>query len=232
MEHIKEYHHFISDYSDIQYNILEEGYDVNKINNNIKEIVKVIKSTGLKDNNAILGLLSVIGKESGFSPVRETTKNLPDNESWLRKKFPGLTGYVGSAVGLKKNREKAFYNTVYGADTKTGKALGNTEDSDGYNYRGGGYTQLTGKKYYQAMGIKDPKEIETPAGAAKALKNSIVSYVGKTPGSLKFKTAEEGVKYFVNKVRGSSSDFKTQYDKAIKALNTFLKKGNKYTIPQ
>jgi hypothetical protein len=81
------------------------------------------------------------------------------------------------------------------------------------------------------MGLNDPKEIETPQGAAKALKNSIKSYVGNNPQSLKFITPDEGVKYFVNKVRGGSSTFEAEYKKASKTLNTFFKSGNKFSLP-
>jgi predicted chitinase len=178
MNYLKKYESFIKDLNPIDEGFMSLSNIANNskkpdIKENIKKIIEVVKSAGLKDNNSILGLISVIGKESGFSLVRETTKNLPDDEKWLRKTFPAFNDYEGSVVGVKKNREKTFYNIAYGPDSKAGKALGNTEENDGYNYRGGGYTQLTGRKWYNYMGITNPKDIETPEGAAKALKKSI-----------------------------------------------------------
>lgn len=240
MNHIKHYTDFIAESvgindiyeSKMSLDAIKKDQNTNDVDTNIKEIVKIIKEAGIKDENSIIGLLSVIGKESGFTPIRETTKYLPDNENAIRKIFGALTDYAGDIVNLKKKREKDFYNLVYGPDSKAGKNLGNTKDTDGYDYRGGGYTQLTGRKYYEAMGINNPKDIETPQGAAKALKNSITSYIGANPGALKFKTPQEAVKYFVNKVRGGSSTFQTQYDKAIKTLNLYFNKNGKFVLPK
>ena len=235
MKHIKGYNDFnyvlesVNDYS----NTISKTSDPKKaeiINNNIKAIIKVMKEEGLTDNNAMIGFLCVMGKESGFQNVRETTKNLPDDEAWLKRAFPILKDYVGSSVKLKNTREKTFYDLVYGPDTAPGKEFGHT-DSDGYKYRGGGYTQLTGKKYYEASGFKDPKEIETPEGAAKALKASIKAYTNYKPKSTKFKTPQEAVTYFIKKVAGSSGNFQDGYKKSISLMDLFFKKNGKYVLP-
>lgn len=234
MKHLKKYSDFdfidesVNDYSSV--NKPADPTEAEKINKNIKAIIKVMKEEGLTDKNAMLGFLCVMGKESGFQNVRETTKNLPDNEEWLKKAFPILKDYAGSSINLKNTRPKAFYNLVYGPDTAPGKEFGHTDD-DGYKYRGGGYTQLTGKKYYEASGFKDPKEIETPEGAAKALKASIKVYTNYKPKETKFKTPKEGITYFIKKVAGSSGDFNKAYEKASKILDLFFKKNGKYVLP-
>lgn len=237
MNYLKKYESFIKDLNPMDEGFMSLSNIANNskkpdIKENIKKIIEVIKSAGLKDNNSILGLISVIGKESGFSLVRETTKNLPDDEKWLRKTFPAFNDYEGSVVEVKKNREKTFYNIAYGPDSKAGKALGNTGENDGYDYRGGGYTQLTGRKWYNYMGITNPKDIETPEGAAKALKKSIESYIGPNPEKIKFDTPQKAASYFVDKVRGNSSTHQKEYEKSIKILDTFFKDSGKYKIPK
>lgn len=235
MRYVRNYLTFIRECS-----ILEEEEDMSldmidssqdpTVTANIKALTSTIKSTGLTDNNAMIGLLCVLGKESGFRIVRETTNNLPNSAAYLKGKFPILKKYPDTQVlNLKKN-EKAFYDLVYGPGTRPGKDFGHGP-GDGYKYRGGGYTQLTGKKYYEYFGLTDPKQIETPEGAAKAIKGSIVNYVGTTPGKTKFKTPQEAISFFVDKVRGGSSDHTTEYNKAIKILNTYFLKNGKYVLP-
>lgn len=234
MKHVKKYQYFLKESelsgaeAGMSLEMIQMAQNPTTVVENIKALVNVIKQAGLKDTNAIIGLLCVMGKESGFTNVRETTKYLPNDKNWLLSKFPILKTYKGDVVSLKNNNQAAFYNLVYGPNTKPGKDF-NHGPSDGYRYRGGGYTQLTGKKYYQYLGVT-PEEIQTPAGAAKALKKSIELYAGSSPGNLKFKTPQEAITYFVNKVRGGSSDFTTQYNKAVKMLVYFSKDG-KYAIP-
>lgn len=233
MRYVRNYLTFIRDFAILEANMsldmIASSQD-SKVNENIKSLISTIKSTGLIDNNSILGLLCVLGKESGFTIVRETTKYLPDDANYLKRVFPILKRYSDSQILDLKKKEKSFYDLVYGPETSAGKDFGHTK-GDGYAYRGGGYTQLTGKKYYQYFGLTDPNQIETPAGAAKALKNSIINYVGTSPGKLKFNTPQEAITYFVNKVRGSSSNYQTEYNKAIKILNLYFLKNGKYVLP-
>ncbi len=58
---------------------------------------------------------------------------------------------------------EALANHVYSPHAKVGKRLGNTQEGDGYRFRGRGYIQLTGRSNYAAAGrdlkvdlIKDP----------------------------------------------------------------------------
>lgn len=234
MKHVKKYSSFVSESkifeSNMSLEMIQQSQDAVTVNDNIKALASTIKSTGLTDTNAIIGLLCTMGKESGFTLVRETTKYLPDNAAYLKSKFPILKKYSDEQVLTLKKNERAFYDLIYGPDTLPGKDFGHGP-TDGYKYRGGGYTQLTGKKYYDYYGLSDPKQIETPAGAARVLKNSILNYVGKAPGKIKFNTPQEAITFFVNKVRGGSSDLTTQYNKAVKVLNAYFLKNGKYVIP-
>ena len=47
---------------------------------------------------------------------------------------------------------KVSYFDKYDADTPLGHRLGNTEDGDGYRFRGRGYVQITGRANYARLG--------------------------------------------------------------------------------
>ena len=79
---------------------------------------------------------------------------------------------TGQFKWLEEIGARSYFNR-YNADTKIGKALGNTQSGDGYKYRGRGYVQLTGRRNYNwaalATGrdlVADPDKVKEPEIAA------------------------------------------------------------------
>jgi predicted chitinase len=86
------------------------------------------------------------------------------------------------ALSIEKNPEK-IANSVYGG------RMGNTEEGDGWKYRGRGYIQITGKDAYKALSraikvdlISNPDLLNDPVIAAKSIPWFFLSYKGKAFG--------------------------------------------------
>lgn len=131
----------------------------------------------IHDASVIAAFLSQVGHESGgLTTVVEN----------LNYRVQALTALFGSrrisdedaarygrndATGQKANQE-AIANIIYGGDFGR-KNLGNTEQGDGWKYRGRGLKQLTGRANYKACGeslglnlIDDPDQLAQPVAAA------------------------------------------------------------------
>lgn len=173
----------------------ELGLNFSKLSPAAKKNAELIAGT-LKDKGYNTELIAaVLGKvqtEVGpkLAPVSEKSYENTEVKS-IRDKF-GITKKDGTknAIAqmsdaeidkLKKDPEK-FFNTVYGKDSL--KVLGNTEEGDGYKYRGRGYIQVTGRDNYARLSKKlygnektlldNPDLLNKPEDSARAM----ASYLG------------------------------------------------------
>jgi putative chitinase len=128
--------------------------------NNIAYIIKSAIEAGISNKYTIAAILSIISKESEFKPKSE---NLSYSVKRIKEVFPSLGN---KADNLGKNPE-ALGNAIYGG------RFGN-EPNEGYEYRGRGYNQLTGKDNYEYFGkkigvdiVSNPDLVNNPEVAAK-----------------------------------------------------------------
>lgn len=107
--------------------------------------------------------------ESKFKPVRE---NMNYSAARIREVWPTRPEAVKFA-----GKPKALANSVYG------DRLGNRPGTDdGWNLRGGGVDQLTGRDNYRAVGIEDtPERILEPEFAAWSIVHGMTTgrYTGR-----------------------------------------------------
>lgn len=134
---------------------------------NINFILDEMKNKNITDPTTQIGILSVIGKESGFIPKNEISyANTPNKD--IRNIFWNRVPVSDDELTqLKKNPEQ-FFNRVY-ANT-----VGNQGWNDGWTYRGRGYNQLTGKGNYKTYGeltwtdiLQNPDLLNDPIIASK-----------------------------------------------------------------
>lgn len=113
---------------------------------NAKLMAAALLASDIKNEHLHIGIMCVIAKECGFELVREKSYRRT-SIARIRKIFPTRTSKLSDKelTALKWN-DRHFFNHVYG-----GK-LGNNRKNDGYNFRGGGWPQLTGKGNWKKHG--------------------------------------------------------------------------------
>lgn len=110
----------------------------------------------------IAAFIAQVGHESGH--LTRLVENLNYGADALRKTWPNRFGVELATVAARKPEQIA--NIAYG------NRMGNTEQGDGWKYRGRGLIQITGKNNYRACGealgldlIAQPELLEKPQNA-------------------------------------------------------------------
>lgn len=160
--------------------------------------IQEMEKMGITNPYAQIGILSVIGKESGFVAVKEY--------GYCTTSDSRIVSIFGSARGNKckslKCDDAKFFDCVYGKDS--GMPLGNTQPGDGWKYVGRGLNGITGRANYRHYGKligsdleNNPELLEKPEISAKA---AIAFFLnGKDPKKLPdFKDKESATVYFTD----------------------------------
>lgn len=172
--------------------------------NMVDRTIKEMEDMGIHNPYAQIGILSVIGKESGFEAVIEKGY-CGTSDARIVEVFGGRGS---KCMSLKCNNEK-FFDCVYGKNS--GVRLGNTEPGDGWKYVGRGLNGITGKANYRRIGdmigedlVGNPELLEDPEVSVKAALAYFTK--GKDPKSLpNFKNEDDAINYFADLNAGSSS---------------------------
>lgn len=140
--------------------------------NNIALMDASLTKYGITNKYLRAGILSVVSKESGFIPKSELSYANTSADR-IRQVFGSrVTGYTNVQLDSIKKDPKKFFNLIYGGSWGA-KHLGNTQPNDGYNYRGRGFNQLTGRanyEKYKQLGIVDnPDLLNQPKIASEVL---------------------------------------------------------------
>lgn len=146
----------------------EPGMYTGTKENNIKILNQAMKNAGITSRAARTGILSVVGKESGFIPKWEKCYDGTSNER-IREKFSRTRSLTPAQLTVLKNDCEKFFNFIYGGRYENAA-------NEGYKYRGSGYNQLTFKSSYRKIGAKIgvdlvnfPEKNNEPDIAAKSI---------------------------------------------------------------
>lgn len=122
-----------------------EPADLMSKDENIKFINQRMKDWGITSRSARIGILAVIGKESGYIPKWEDNYDGTSN-SRIRIFHSETKSLTDAELNTLKKNPYNFWNFVYNGET------GNVRGTDdGYKYRGSGLNQLTGRGNYLDM---------------------------------------------------------------------------------
>lgn len=170
---------------------------------NIDLIVDEIQKAGITNKYATIGILSTIGKESGFVPKNEIPYSTTDNAR-IRKIFGSrVAGLSDEELTALKKDDSKFWDRVYGADDPTGRSqkYGNSNPGDGAKYLGRGFNGITFKANYKKFGdmigmdlVSNPEILNDPKIAAQAAVKfllTVLKTMNVDPNS--FKSKEEAI---------------------------------------
>lgn len=123
---------------------------------NINVLINKAKSLGITNPHSLIGMLTVIGKETHFKPKSEYSYSGTSNAR-LRDLFSGpLKHLTDSELSKLKMNDVAFYDVIYGhIGVKNGYHTWNNKKNDpvlpgdGYKYRGRGFNGITFKQQYK-----------------------------------------------------------------------------------
>jgi LPXTG-motif cell wall-anchored protein len=206
------------------------------------------------------GVLSVVSKESEFTPISEgfryTLKRLREvfspyrlqnkSDAELTKLLKVQNGYVTDGVAL--------FNLIYGGKWGA-ENLGNTQAGDGYKYRGRGFNQNTGRSNYtnlsNKMGIdlvSNPDKMNDPAVAAEALavffanglkfnNGEVLKRYGVIGDQSKIDTLRKGtdIAYNINAGVGKkniAADTTGGYKKTLDSMSSYFKSLGELTLTE
>lgn len=178
---------------------------------NVEILINKMEEAGITNPYTQVGILSVIGKESGFVPV--------DEDGYCGTDDSRIITIFGNTRGNKCKGKKCddaeFFECVYGKDS--GAKLGNTDTGDGYKYIGRGFNGLTGRANYRAYGYEgNPEDLNNVENAAEVA----IEFLTKG-GAPDFSNKREATEYFVNKNAGGSTRFTETLEKALNWSNKF-----------
>lgn len=174
-----------------------------------KEVIAKAISFGITSKLEQAHLLGQLEHESGgFTKLTENLNYSADAlvKLWKKRFTPELAAKVGRTATHAAD-QVAIANILYGS--RMGNEKNGIQDNDGYEYRGGGYMQLTGYdnyaaflKWLQSKGVAGNLTIDTVDDFVRTSDGAIISalffWITNKCGALALKDDIVGVTKIIN----------------------------------
>ena len=184
-------------------------------------LVEIMPKYGITTKRRVAHFISQCGHESGDFRIME--ENLNYSEKALNAVFGRYFGPgKRDAAEYSRNPEK-IANYVYMDEFRSkGGQMGNTQDGDGWRFRGRGLKQLTGRNNYTAFAKSVDISAEEAADYVSTFKGAVESACWFWDKN-KLNTIAEGddVKAMTKKINGGTiglEDRQKRYSKAMEVL--------------
>ena len=186
---------------------------------NAQLMLDYMNSKGITNPYTQIGILCVVGKESGFEPQNEIGYGGTSN-SRIKEIFGSrVSSMTDDELDELKSDDEKFFNHVYGG------MFGNSK-TEGYKYRGRGFNQLTFKGNYEEYGncigrdlVSDPEVVNQVQVAAEVA----VAFFTKCKSADQlpdFTNEDDAINYFVDLNAGGNGTRETRGN-AFDQLNNF-----------
>jgi predicted chitinase len=185
---------------------------------NAQIIIDYMNKNGITNPYTQVGILCVIGKESGFIPQNEDSYKNTSN-SRLRELFGNRVPSDDDELNKLKLDDEKFFNKIYGG------MFGNSK-TEGFKYRGRGFNGLTFKGNYEKYGgcigrdlVSNPEVVNNVDIAAEVA----VSFFTKCKSAdqlPEFTNEDDAINYFVDLNAGGVGTDETRGN-AFNQLNKF-----------
>jgi predicted chitinase len=197
-------------------------------------VLAALTSAGITNVYAQRALLANVEKETGGNKLEEDVARYKSTSNERIREVFGSRVKNLSDEELNKVKQDPykFGELVYGKNTKIGQSMGNTEEGDGYKYRGRGYIQITGKNNYKSYSsvagvdlLKNPDALLQPDIAAKVA----AEYIKRTGGKkgLEFANQQEANRAITQAIGGSKLNLDKGYGAEL--LNKVEKNSKNYS---
>jgi len=117
----------------------------------VESLVRAMDKCGISDPVVRNGIMAIAAHEGGLGVLKPELGYSKTGNARIRQVFGSrVAGLSENRLSMLKADDKDFFNFVYNGSNSVGRQLGNIPNTDdGYNFRGRGPIQCTGRYNYE-----------------------------------------------------------------------------------